>query len=95
MAINDGGFPPILAQKLYAQPSLFMPENLLCEARRQKRIQRSRIPEICVLPPDSDIVRSLLALGEAGFEEGWACSRRRTRRSEKPSRQSTRWAKGI
>ena len=87
MAINDSGFPPILAQKLYAQPS--------SEARRQKRILGSRIPEICVLLLDGDIVRSLLASGEARFEEGWACSGRRTRRSVKPSRQSTRWAKGI
>jgi hypothetical protein len=44
MAINDGGSPSILAQKLYAQPSPFMPENLLCEARGQKRIPGSRIP---------------------------------------------------
>ena len=44
MAINDGGCPPILAQKPYAQPSPFMPENLLCEAHRQKRIPGSRIP---------------------------------------------------
>ena len=94
MAINDGGFPPILAQKLCAQPSLFMPENLLCEARRQKRVPESRIPEICVLLPDGDIGHSLLARGGARFEEGSACSGRRTRRSVKP-RRSTRWAKGI
>jgi hypothetical protein len=43
MAINDGGFPPILAQKPYAQPSPFVPENLLCEAQRIRgwRIPRS------------------------------------------------------
>jgi purine-nucleoside phosphorylase len=33
MAANDGGVPPILAPKHYAQPSAFTPENLLCEAR--------------------------------------------------------------
>lgn len=72
MAINHGGgFPPILAQEHYAQPSPFAPENLLCEARRQKRIPGSRIPEICGLPPEGDIVRSLLARGESRFEEGW------------------------
>jgi hypothetical protein len=70
MAINDGGCPPILAQKHYAQPSPFTPENLLCEAHRQTRIPRSRIPEICVLPPDGDIVRSLLAPGESRFAKG-------------------------
>jgi hypothetical protein len=74
MAVNDGGIPPILAQKHYAQPSAFTPENLLREARRQKRITDTSIPDICVLDPDGDIVRSLLARGEARLEPGWACS---------------------
>jgi uridine phosphorylase len=73
MAVNDGGVPPILAQKYYTQPSAFTPENLLREARRQKRITDSGIPDICVLDPDGDIVRSLLARGEARLESGWAC----------------------
>jgi uridine phosphorylase len=73
MAVNDGGVPPILAQKHYAKPSAFTPENLLREARRQKRIGDSPIPEICVLDPDGDIVRSLLARGEARLEPAWAC----------------------
>jgi uridine phosphorylase len=73
MAVSDGGVPPILAQKHYTQPSAFAPENLLREARRQKRITDSRIPEICVLDPDGDIVRSLLARGEARLESRWAC----------------------
>src|SRR6266478_5252453 len=73
MAVNDGGIPPILAQKHYTQPSAFTPENLLREARRQKQITGSHIPDICVLDPDGDIVRSLLARGEARLESGWAC----------------------
>ena len=73
MTGNDGGVPPILSQKHYTQPSAFTPENLLREARRQKRIAESRIPEICILDPDGDIVRSLLARGEARLESGWAC----------------------
>jgi uridine phosphorylase len=73
MAVNEGGVPPILAQKHYAQPSAFTPENLLREARRQKQIRGSSIPEICVLDPDGDIVRSLLARGEARLELAWAC----------------------
>ena len=32
MAVNDGGVPPILAQKHDTQPSAFTPENLLREA---------------------------------------------------------------
>ena len=73
MAANDGEVPPILAQKHYAQPSAFTPENLLREARRQKKITDSCIPDICVLDPDGDIVRSLLACGDARLETGWAC----------------------
>jgi uridine phosphorylase len=73
MAVNDGGVPPILAQKHYPKPSAFTPENLLREARRQRRVPDSSIPEICVLDPDGDIVRNLLASGEAGLESGWAC----------------------
>jgi purine-nucleoside phosphorylase len=73
MAINEGGVPPILAQKHDTQPSAFTPENLLRAARRQKRIERSRIPEICVLDADGDILRSLLGRGAARLEAGWAC----------------------
>jgi uridine phosphorylase len=73
MAVNDSGVPPILAQKHYTHPSAFVPENLLREARRQKRITDSGIPEICLLDPDGDIVRSLLARGEAQLELAWAC----------------------
>ena len=68
MAVNDGGLPPILAQKHYARPSAFTPENLLREARRQKSITESRVLEIRVLDPDGDIVRGLLARGEALLE---------------------------
>jgi uridine phosphorylase len=73
MADDDGDKPPILAQKHYAKQSAFTPENLLREARRQKQIWNSRIPEVCVLDPDGDVVRSLLACGEARLHPGWAC----------------------
>jgi uridine phosphorylase len=73
MAANEGGVPPILALKHYAQPSAFTPENLLREARRQKNIASSSVPDICILDPDGDILRSLVARGEARFEPGWAC----------------------
>ena len=73
MAVNDGGVPPILARKHHTQPSAFAPENLLREARRQKRITCSGIPNICVLDADGDILRSLFARGEVRLESGWAC----------------------
>jgi uridine phosphorylase len=73
MAGNSGGIPPILAQKHYTQPSAFTPQNLLREARRQKRIAEYGVPRFCILDPDGDILRSLLARGEARLESGWAC----------------------
>jgi uridine phosphorylase len=73
MAANDGGVPPILAHKHYSQPSAFRPENLLREARRQKRIAPASVPEICILDPDGDMLRSLIARGEARPQKGWAC----------------------
>lgn len=65
--------PPILAQKYYAAPSAFAPENLLREARRQKRVAEASVPAVCILDPDGDIVRSLVAKGQARLDPAWAC----------------------
>lgn len=65
--------PPILAAKDFSAPSRFAPENLLREARRQKGLPDVAAPEICVLDPDGDIVRLLVAGGRAGRSPNWAC----------------------
>jgi uridine phosphorylase len=65
--------PPILAEKAYGAPSEFVPENLLREARRQKQLPHVRMPEICVLDPDGDIVRHLRRTNAARMSTGWAC----------------------
>jgi uridine phosphorylase len=65
--------PPILADKAYDAPSVFRPENLLREARRQKRVPEGTVPEICVLDPDGDIQRALRAAGRAQPSPHWAC----------------------
>jgi uridine phosphorylase len=65
--------PPLLARKQYAAPSAFTPENLLRDARRQKGLAAARVPEICVLDPDGDIVRRLTAQGRAQRDPAWAC----------------------
>jgi uridine phosphorylase len=65
--------PPILAGKDFAAPSVFAPENLLREARRQKNLAATAVPEICVLDPDGDILRTLLRAGRARRAPGWAC----------------------
>ena len=65
--------PPILRTKHPTEPSVFTPEALLREARRQKGIGASPVPEICILDPDGDIVRHLRAAGSAHGHPGWAC----------------------
>ena len=65
--------PPILAGKDFAAPSVFAPENLLREARRQKNLPAAVVPQICVLDPDGDILRSLARTGRARRSPGWAC----------------------
>jgi uridine phosphorylase len=67
------GLPPVLRDKHYDTPSAFTPESLLREARRQKNVPHSTIPEVCVLDPDGDIVRHLRATNRARRTEGWAC----------------------
>jgi uridine phosphorylase len=65
--------PPILSNKHYREPSVFTAENLLREARRQKSLARARVPRVCVLDPDGDIVRSLVAARRAERDPQWAC----------------------
>jgi uridine phosphorylase len=59
--------------KDHAAPSVFQPENLLREARRQKNIPSGQVPEVCVLDPDGDIVRALNVAGRARRDPFWAC----------------------
>jgi hypothetical protein len=65
--------PFILTNKSYEEKSVFLPENLLREARRQKGIQECNVPEICVLDPDGDLVDHLLKKGMAEKCNCWAC----------------------
>lgn len=66
-------FYPILSNKKHDEPSVFRPENLLREARRQKSIPTGNVPEICILDPDGDIVRNLRAQGKCSLNPYWAC----------------------
>jgi uridine phosphorylase len=65
--------PGILAAKTYAAPSVFLPENLLREARRQRGLPDMSVPSVCALDPDGDIVRMLRARGQSPRAAGWAC----------------------
>jgi len=64
---------PILNFKFYDNPSLFQPENLLREARRQKEITEFIIPEICILDPDGDIEEYVIQKHHAKLNKAWAC----------------------
>jgi len=65
--------PPILAEKRPGSPSVFTPDNLLREARRQKGLPLAPIPRVCLLDPDGDIVRHLRQTGAGRPEPAWAC----------------------
>lgn len=65
--------PPILDNKTPAAPSVFAPQALLREARRQKRLAAIDVPALCILDPDGDIVRKLRDRGEAQAFPAWPC----------------------
>lgn len=62
-----------MTEKAYGAPSVFRPENLLREARRQRGLADIPVPAVCVLDPDGDIVRTLRAAGRSRRAAGWAC----------------------
>jgi len=71
-AVDDGGWP-LPAGKEYAQESVFRPENLLREARRQRHLPEVAVPRVCLLDPDGDVVRHLAGPGNSRRHPGWAC----------------------
>jgi uridine phosphorylase len=64
---------PIISNKEYEAPSVFTPESLLREARRQRSIPTGKIPKVCILDPDGDIVRNLLEQNKCSLNPYWAC----------------------
>ena len=65
--------PPILNAKSYDSPSVFKPENLVREARRQLNKDAGPVPEIVLLDPDGDILKWLKDRGRAELSTEWAC----------------------
>ena len=53
--------------------SVFQPEHLLREARRQLALPDRDVPAIGVLDPDGDLVTYLKRTGRARPSPGWAC----------------------
>src|SRR5205085_94816 len=64
---------PILSNKDYTRPSVFTPEGLLREARRQKKLRSDPVPAICILDPDGDLVDYLHSAGYTRPHASWAC----------------------
>ncbi len=62
-----------ILDKQYKEPSIFNPENLLREGRRQKGLPDCNVPEVCVLDPDGDIVRYLQRNNLGELSKCWAC----------------------
>lgn len=63
----------ILSDKFYNESSVFIPENLLREARRQKNKPDCNIPAVCLLDPDGDLADYLLRKNLATRNNCWAC----------------------
>jgi uridine phosphorylase len=67
------GVPPGLVRSDYQEASVFLPESLLREGRRQRGIPPGEIPEVCLLDPDGDVVRFLQRTGRGRRSQHWAC----------------------
>jgi uridine phosphorylase len=64
---------PLSNAKDYTQDSVFRPEHLLREARRQRNLPDVAVPRVCLLDPDGDVVRYLAGPGNGHRHPGWAC----------------------
>jgi hypothetical protein len=69
----DDGAAPLIARGDHAVPSVFRPENLLREARRQKGLPPGSVPPVCVLDPDGDMVAHVRKTFDAKPCPPWAC----------------------
>lgn len=63
----------ITSNKSYNEDSVFKPENLLREARRQKSILHGTVPKVCMLDPDGDILSYLQKTEQVKSMDHWAC----------------------
>ena len=64
---------PLIARVDHGSPSVFRPENMLREARRQKGLRFGRVAPLCVLDPDGDVVHHVRQTRDARPCPHWAC----------------------
>ena len=65
--------PPLLIDKHHAKASVFVPEALLREARRQRGLAEGDVPAVCLLDPDGDLAGRLRRSGLSRPCPAWAC----------------------
>jgi uridine phosphorylase len=63
----------LLQHKYYQEESVFKPENLIREAKRQKGKKEGNVPNVCLLDPDGDLIDYLRDNKQASLNEYWAC----------------------
>jgi hypothetical protein len=68
-----GAFVPLFDRDDHHLPSVFRPENMLREARRQKGLPSGSVPPVCLLDPDGDVVAFVRARRGAQPSPHWAC----------------------
>jgi uridine phosphorylase len=67
------GVAPLLLRSDHQAPSVFRPENMLREARRQKGLGAAPVAPVCVIDPDGDIVDYVRRHYAARPSAHWAC----------------------
>ena len=70
---TEAELAPLRLRDDHTRPSVFRPENMLREARRQKGLSADPVPPFCVLDPDGDIVRYVRQHRSAVCSPTWAC----------------------
>ncbi len=70
---EKGRVAPILDNKSPGSSSVFSPDALLREARRQKGLAPLDVPAVCIFDPDGDILRQLRKSGRAARFDAWPC----------------------
>ncbi|MFG1351418.1 nucleoside phosphorylase [Xanthobacter autotrophicus] len=66
-------FLPLIERADHRAPSVFRPENMMREARRQKGLAAGPVPRIVLLDPDGDMVDYVRAHRAARRSTVWAC----------------------
>ena len=73
MVTDSSWLVPVSCADDHGESSVFLVENLLREARRQRRLGEVVVPWLCLLDPDGDVVRHLRRQSRVTRFTDWAC----------------------